>query len=124
MFLKHLELPIERLTVKIYYRIRLFRIFYISDDRLKAAVLNMLKTGINLFFSFYFHQKQRTFFALIIHVYFFINSLLATFNLLPFGPLDGMKIIRWNGIVWSFLLISSIILLFLNFQRGLAFPSL
>ncbi|UCH72571.1 MAG: Zn-dependent protease [Thermoplasmatales archaeon] len=36
-----------------------------------------------------------------------INSFLATFNLLPFGPLDGAKIIRWNVNVWIMLLIIS-----------------
>ena len=52
----------------------------------------------------------------------FINSLLATFNLLPFGPLDGTKILRWNGIIWAVLLVISITLLALNFTRGIAFP--
>lgn len=35
----------------------------------------------------------------------YINALLAAFNLLPFGPLDGTKIIRWNATVWIILLI-------------------
>jgi len=30
-----------------------------------------------------------------------VNALLATFNLLPFRPLDGAEVIRWNGIVWG-----------------------
>ena len=37
-----------------------------------------------------------------------INALLATFNLLPFGPLDGVKIIRWNATVWVILFIIAI----------------
>lgn len=37
----------------------------------------------------------------------FINALFATFNLLPFGPLDGTKIIRWNATVWIIMLILS-----------------
>ena len=40
-----------------------------------------------------------------------INAFLATFNLLPFGPLDGVKIIRWNATVWIILLIVSIFIL-------------
>ena len=45
----------------------------------------------------------------------FINTFLALFNLLPFGPLDGTKIIRWNATVWIILLIFSTILLTLIF---------
>ncbi|MFO7677313.1 MAG: hypothetical protein R6V50_02890 [Thermoplasmatota archaeon] len=44
-----------------------------------------------------------------------INALLAAFNLLPFGPFDGMKVIRWNGIIWAGLFIISIILMVLIF---------
>jgi len=44
-----------------------------------------------------------------------INALLGTFNLLPFGPLDGMKVIRWNGIVWAALFIIAIVMMILIF---------
>jgi len=44
-----------------------------------------------------------------------INALLAAFNLIPFGPLDGIKVIRWNGIVWAALFIIAIIMLILIF---------
>jgi Zn-dependent protease len=40
-----------------------------------------------------------------------INAFLATFNLLPFGPLDGIKIIRWNATVWIILLIIAVSIL-------------
>lgn len=40
----------------------------------------------------------------------FINAILATFNLLPLGPLDGRKIISWNLNVWIMLFIISIAL--------------
>ncbi|UCD14740.1 MAG: Zn-dependent protease [Thermoplasmatales archaeon] len=51
-----------------------------------------------------------------------VNALLATFNLLPFGPLDGFKVMRWNGIIWSILLVISIILLVFIYQGGIPRP--
>ena len=45
-----------------------------------------------------------------------INAVLATFNLLPFGPLDGAKIIRWNGTIWIMLLIISITTMVIIFR--------
>jgi len=46
-----------------------------------------------------------------------INAFLATFNLLPFGPIDGVKIIRWNATVWVIMLIVAIINLMLILPR-------
>ncbi len=46
-----------------------------------------------------------------------INAFLATFNLLPFGPLDGVKIIRWNATAWIIMLIVSIFILVSIFPR-------
>ena len=34
----------------------------------------------------------------------YINVFLALFNLLPFGPLDGLKIFRWKKEVWGLLI--------------------
>jgi len=44
-----------------------------------------------------------------------INALLGSFNLIPFGPLDGIKVIRWNGLVWACLFIYSIVMIVLIF---------
>ena len=41
----------------------------------------------------------------------FINSLLAVFNLIPFGILDGWKVFRWNKIVWAITFTISIALI-------------
>jgi len=46
-----------------------------------------------------------------------INSVLATFNLLPLGPLDGIKIIRWDVNVWIISLITAITLMMIIFIR-------
>ncbi len=36
---------------------------------------------------------------------FQLNWWLAAFNLIPFGPLDGVNIFHWNKIVWSVLVV-------------------
>jgi Zn-dependent protease len=30
-----------------------------------------------------------------------VNAFLAAFNLIPFGPLDGRSVFRWNKLVWG-----------------------
>jgi len=45
------------------------------------------------------------------------NAFLAVFNLMPFGPLDGIKIIRWNVNVWFIMLIVSACLTVFAFQK-------
>jgi Zn-dependent protease len=36
----------------------------------------------------------------------FINGWFATFNLIPFGPLDGRKVLSWNVGVWALAIIA------------------
>ncbi len=45
-----------------------------------------------------------------------VNALLGTFNLVPIDPLDGAKVIRWNGIAWALLFILAISISFLIFR--------
>jgi Zn-dependent protease len=82
---------------------------------------NILIGGIS-FFLYRFVFFEMDFIGRIFGFISLVNILLATFNLLPFGPLDGVKVIRWNGIVWSILFAISIILLVLIFSRGLLLP--
>jgi len=54
---------------------------------------------------------------LIIAVY--LNSFLGIFNLIPLGPLDGLKIVRWNKLIY---LISVILLLTSLFYIFIMYP--
>lgn len=49
-----------------------------------------------------------------------VNALLGAFNLLPFGPLDGKKVMAWNAPLWGAALAVSIAL----FIGALLAPSL
>jgi Zn-dependent protease len=62
---------------------------------------------------------EQGFFGRVIGMVCLVNSLLATFNLLPFGPLDGVKVLRWNGIIWSLLFIVAILVTFIIIPRVL-----
>ena len=67
---------------------------------------------------------EQDFIGRVIGMVCLVNSLLATFNLLPFGPLDGAKVLRWNGIVWSLLFIVAILVTFIIITRVLFWKSL
>lgn len=43
---------------------------------------------------------------------FKINIFIAMFNLIPFGPLDGSKVFKWNLLVWAFVFGICILLFF------------
>ncbi|MGF3554150.1 MAG: site-2 protease family protein, partial [Thermoplasmatota archaeon] len=66
---------------------------------------NMIIALITFFlYTFVFYETQL---GVIFGFICLINAFIATFNLLPFGPLDGLKIIRWNVTVWIIMLITS-----------------
>ena len=41
---------------------------------------------------------------------FWINSLLALFNMIPFGNLDGAKVLRWNKLAYGLTTLTALIL--------------
>ena len=83
---------------------------YHETGRIAMAgpLANIIVASITLPLYFLLFDTQ---FGAIIGFICLINTILAVFNLLPFGPLDGVKIIRWNATVWVLLLIVAIILL-------------
>lgn len=50
--------------------------------------------------------------TIIISYGLIINLWIAFFNLIPFGPLDGAKIIRWNPFVWVVMITIPVISMF------------
>jgi Zn-dependent protease len=70
---------------------------------------------------FYLLVFFETSFGKIIGIICLVNTLLATFNLLPFGPLDGAKVIRWNGIIWSILFIIAVVVTVMVVHRAPSF---
>ena len=47
-----------------------------------------------------FYSQTSLLIFLVCSVGYTINSFLATFNLIPFGNLDGSKVLTWNAGIW------------------------
>ena len=45
---------------------------------------------------------------------FQVNAMLAFFNMLPVGPLDGKKILSWNPVVFAALIAVSLLILYIS----------
>ncbi len=43
---------------------------------------------------------------------FFVNMWLAAFNLIPFGMMDGRKILAWNPVIWALVAVPAWIAIF------------
>lgn len=43
---------------------------------------------------------------------FLVNALLAVFNMLPFGPLDGAKVLAWNGLFFGVVIAAAVAIAF------------
>ena len=50
---------------------------------------------------------------------FRVNAMLAFFNMLPVGPLDGRKILRWNAMAFVTLIAVSLLILYVSLQPGM-----
>jgi Zn-dependent protease len=51
----------------------------------------------------------------------FFNAYMASFNLIPFGILDGHKIFNWNRIIWGLVFATSVALTVVGYVRYLPY---
>lgn len=73
-----------------------------------AALIFPLKPYSNIFTLIY----------LFCTVGFSVNSFLATFNLLPFYTLDGVKVLKWNAKIWIIIFAIAVIMLLMSISVG------
>ena len=64
------------------------------------VVLALLFLGLGYVFT-------NEMFAFFFQYGFLINAWLGLFNLLPFGPLDGTKVLAWNKIIYGLAIVAS-----------------
>ena len=71
-----------------------------EEGRISAAgpVANVILAG--LFFLLAAGTANSDIWSLVGKFGFQVNLWLAAFNLIPFPPLDGVKILRWNKLAW------------------------
>jgi len=78
---------------------------YIS---VSGAVVNLI-LAISFFTASFFVMPSGLAYA-VLRTGAFINVFLAGFNMIPFGPLDGAKVWRYNPVLWAMIGIPAIIL--------------
>ncbi len=76
-----------------------------------GSLANLFIAGITLPILLYTLFEVQGIFTEIIGFICVINTILAVFNLLPFGPLDGVKIVQWNATIWAVMLTLSVTIL-------------
>jgi Zn-dependent protease len=81
---------------------------YIS---VSGAVVNLV-LAVSFFIASFFVMPSGLAYA-VLRTGAFINVFLAGFNMIPFGPLDGAKVWRYNPLLWGVVGIPSIILFLL-----------
>jgi len=76
---------------------------------------NLIIASLILPILFFVTFEREGFLAKSIGYICIINTVLAVFNLLPFGQLDGRVVFKWNSTIWSILFIIAVILLAILF---------
>jgi Zn-dependent protease len=76
-----------------------------ENGKIAAAgpLANLILAFLFLIFG-YFLKSENTLILRIVSHGFYVNSWLAFFNLWPFPPLDGSKVISWSVFVWGIMI--------------------
>ena len=51
-------------------------------------------------------------FSFAFSIGFSVNMWLGLFNMIPFGPLDGVKVLNWNKVIWGIMVVAGIFFVF------------
>jgi len=68
--------------------------------REKTGIISIAGPAMNICLAVVFILLNVAYPSLLFSLGARINTWLAIFNLVPFGPLDGSKILRWNKKAW------------------------
>lgn len=71
-----------------------------SPSREKVGLISLAGPATNISLAVIFQVLDFVEPALLFTLGAHINTWLALFNLIPFGPLDGAKILKWNKGIW------------------------
>ncbi len=66
-----------------------------------TGIISIAGPAFNIVLASVFLFLNAAYPALVFSLAAIVNSWLAIFNLIPFGPLDGAKIFSWNKLAWS-----------------------
>jgi Zn-dependent protease len=79
-----------------------------SLTREKAGLISIAGPAMNICLAVIFLVLNMAQPTLLFTLGAQVNTWLAIFNLIPLGPLDGAKILRWNKGAWSLALVIGI----------------
>jgi len=77
-------------------------------NKQRLGVISIAGPAMNIFLAIVFILLNGLYPSLVFYLGALINTWLALFNLIPFGPLDGAKIFSWDKKVWLVALIIAI----------------
>ena len=77
--------------------------------RREDGIISLAGPLMNLFTAFFFmFLFMGTSFVNTAYWIFKVNVFLGLFNMIPFGPLDGSKVFRWNTAIWGIVFLALI----------------